>query len=179
MSAVTLDAEYCRRLLPPRDPDGHKYTFGRVTTVCGSLDYAGAAYLASLAAARGGAGLVVMAVPASLRSALAARLPEAVLVGLPESADGAVNVDEALGAITEREPDALVIGPGLAETDKYAALVHALISQASPCVVDASGLNMLAKSDDWWERVGGDLVLTPHPGEFERLTGIEAGARRR
>ena len=176
MSAVRLDAEYCRGLLPPRDPEGHKFSFGRVVTVCGSLDYAGAAYLTSLAAARGGAGLVAMAVPASLRPALAARLPEAVLVALPEFGEGEVKVDEAIAAITEREPDALVIGPGMKETEDWSALVFKVIAEVvKPIVVDAGALNMLAKTEDWWEHVAGDLVLTPHPGEFERLTGSPVG----
>jgi NAD(P)H-hydrate epimerase len=173
---TTLDADYCRSLLPARDPAGHKFSFGRVVTVCGSLEYAGAAYLTSLAAARGGAGLVAMAVPASLRPALAAKLPEAILLGLPEFAEGEVKVDEALDAIREREPDALVVGPGLKETDDYAALVFKIISQLDfPSVVDAGALNMLAKTDDWWEHTAGPLVVTPHPGEFARLIGWTVG----
>ena len=176
MSAVTLDAEYCRGLLPARDPEGHKFTFGRVVCVCGSLDYAGAAYLSGLAAARGGAGLVAMAVPFSLRPALAARLPEAILVALPEFAEGEVKVDAALEAIIGREPDALVVGPGLKETDDYADLVFKLISQVDlPAVIDAGALNMLAKTEDWWEHATGRLVVTPHAGEFERLTGTPVG----
>jgi len=164
VSADTLDAEYCRPLLPARDPDAHKYTFGRVTTICGSLDYAGAAYLASLGAARGGAGLVAMAVPDSLRSVLAARLPEAVLVGA------------STDAISERKPDALVVGPGLAETDDVRDLVLSILREIDvPKVVDAGALNLLATVDSWWTGLAGDLVLTPHPGEFERLTGSKPG----
>ena len=160
-----LNAEYCRGLLPRRDPDGHKYTFGRVTTICGSMDYAGAAYLASLGAARGGAGLVAMAVPDSLKPILAARLPEAVLVGT------------SLAEITRREPDALVVGPGLEETDEVRELVTAIMRESdAPKVVDAGALNLLAKVDAWWTGLAGDLVLTPHPGEFERLTGAKPGS---
>ncbi len=177
MSAVTLDAEYCRSLLPQRDPDGHKFSVGRVFTVCGSLDYAGAAYLTSLAAARGGAGLVAMAVPSSLRPALAARLPEAVLLGLAEFAEGEVKVDEAVETISGRRPDALVVGPGLKETDDYADLVFRIVSQVElPIVIDAGGLNMLASTEAWWDHRTRRLVLTPHPGEFERLTGSPVGA---
>jgi NAD(P)H-hydrate epimerase len=172
-----LEAEYARRLLPARDPEGHKFSFGRVVTVCGSLDYAGAAFLTSLAAIRGGAGLVAMAVPETLRPALAARLPEAILVGLPEFAEGQVKVDAAVEAITDREPDALVVGPGLKETDDYSALVFKIVSQvALPTVIDAGALNMLAKTEDWWSHAVGELILTPHAGEFARLTGDPVGA---
>lgn len=142
-------------------------------TVTGSLDYAGAAYLAALGAARAGAGLVAMAVPASLRAALAGRLPEAILVGLPEAGEGNVDVDGALQELSVREADALVIGPGLPETPHYADLVLRLLSaDGPPAVVDAGGLNMLSRSGEWWPRVARQLVLTPHAGEFERLTGI-------
>jgi hydroxyethylthiazole kinase-like uncharacterized protein yjeF len=165
VSAVTLDAEYCRALLPPRDPEGHKYTFGRVTTVCGSLDYAGAAYLASLGAARGGAGLVAMAVPDALRTALAAKLPEAILI------------TASLDSIAERTPDSLVIGPGLQESDDVRELVLALIGRIeAPKVVDAGALSILSRVDDWWSGVVGEIVLTPHPGEFELLSGAKPGS---
>jgi NAD(P)H-hydrate epimerase len=176
-AAATLDAAYCRDLLPRRDPEGHKFTFGRVVAVCGSLEYAGAAYLAALGAARGGAGLVAMAVPVSLRQALAGRLPEAVLVGLPETAEGEVDVAGALARLAEREADALVVGPGLKETAEYRELVLSLLRQAgSPAVVDAGALNMLAGSRGWEASTDRDLVLTPHPGEFARLTGTDVGA---
>ena len=175
-AVLELDDRYCSSLLPRRDPSGHKFSFGRVVTVCGSLDYAGAAYLASLGAARAGAGLVAMAVPASLRPTLAARLPEAILVPLGEFAEGEVRVDDAVAAITAREPSVLVIGPGLNETDDYSALVFALISQFEvPAVLDAGALNMLSSTEEWWERTAGNLVLTPHPGEFARLTGEKVG----
>lgn len=173
---IALGAEYARRLLPDRDPEGHKFSFGRVVTVCGSLDYAGAAYLTSLAAIRGGAGLVAMAVPASIRPALAARLPEAILLGLPEFAEGQVKVDEAVRAITDREPDTLVVGPGLSETDDYSALVFRIVSQMpQPTVIDAGALNMLARTEDWSDHAVGELILTPHAGEFARLTGHAVG----
>ena len=173
---VRLDAAYCRRLLPRRDPSAHKFTFGRVVLVCGSLDYAGAAYLAALAAARGGAGLVAMAVPVALRPALAARLPEAILIGLPETRAGTVDAARAVEAINAREPDALVVGPGLSETDEYRDLVLALLTELGPpAVVDAGALNMLSLTDEWWELGGRNLILTPHAGEFARLTGSPVG----
>lgn len=171
-----LDAEYCSRLVPRRDPGSHKFDFGRVVTVAGSFDYAGAAYLAALGAARAGAGLVAMAVPMSLRPVFAARLPEAVLVALPELADARVDVPGALAAIGGREPDALVIGPGLKETADFSDLVIRLLaSDGPPAVADAGALNMLARSGDSWAIGGRARVLTPHAGEFARLTGSPVG----
>jgi NAD(P)H-hydrate epimerase len=91
-------------------------------------------------------------------------LPEAVLVGA------------SLEAIKKREPDALVVGPGLEETDQVRDLVLAVIRTIdAPKVVDAGALNLVATVDSWWTGLAGELVLTPHPGEFERLTGERPG----
>jgi NAD(P)H-hydrate epimerase len=176
-ATVRLNADYCAGLVPRRDPDAHKYDFGRVVTVTGSLEFAGAAYLAALGAARAGAGLVAMAVPVSLRPVFAGRLPEAILVALPETDDGRIDVSQAIDALGEREPDALVLGPGLHETPDYTELVLRLLATGGPpTTVDAGALNMLAQSGEWWKSVSRKIVLTPHAGEFERLTGTQIGA---
>ena len=175
-AVLRLDEAYCSRLLPARDPTGHKGTFGTVVCVAGSLDYAGAAYMTALAAARGGAGLVAIAVPASLRPIFTGRLPEAILLGLPETEGGTIDHGLSLDEITSLEPGALVIGPGLRESDGYRALINGLVStMGAPAVVDAGALNMLSTSGEWWRQRGRSLVLTPHPGEFGRLTGSPVG----
>ena len=79
-SVVGLDAELCRTLLPHRDPDGNKGTFGTVVCVAGSLEYAGAGILCATSAARGGAGLVALAVPHWLAHVVAGQVPEVVTV---------------------------------------------------------------------------------------------------
>jgi NAD(P)H-hydrate epimerase len=173
---IQLDAEYCRRLLPRRDPEGHKFTFGRVTTIAGSLDFAGAAYLAALGAARGGAGLVAMAVPDSLKRVFAARLPEAVLIGLPQVDGGSIDPDEAFRAILEREPEALVVGPGLKETDDYRRLTTELLTRLTkPAVIDAGAISMFGERPDLARSLKASCVFTPHAGEFARLTGHKPG----
>ena len=175
---IKLDADYCRRLLPRRDPGGHKFDFGRLVIVAGSLDYAGAALMTAMAAVRGGAGLVVIAVPSSLRPVFAGRVPEAILVGLSDDGHGEVQPDMAVSEVlNEREPDALVVGPGLKETAATAALVRGLIAVAAvPAVIDAGALNVLGTTDGWWRDARGSLVLTPHGGEFSRLTGESPGS---
>ncbi len=176
--AAQLDAAHCRRLLPRRPADGHKGTFGTVVCICGSLDYAGAALLSGTAALRGGAGLVALAVPASLQTLFAGRVPELVTLGLPETADGS-DID-AMGSghtLKPLEADALVFGSGIRESDGYAELLAGLLVRPGPpIVVDGGGLNLLTKSGEWWRDVKRPLVLTPHPGEFARLTGREAGS---
>jgi NAD(P)H-hydrate epimerase len=175
---VRLDAEYCSGLLPRRDPGGHKGTFGTLVCVCGSLEYAGAALLCASSAVRGGAGLVALAVPRSLQPVVAGRVPEVVTLALPEAGEPA-DIDPASAghAIKARSPDALVIGPGLPETEGYRELILGLlVREGSPMVIDGGALNLLSSSGDWWTAAVREAVLTPHPGEFARLTGSAVGA---
>lgn len=173
--AELLDARSVAALLPARDPAGHKFSFGLVIAVAGSLDYAGAAYMTALGAARAGAGMVALAVPEPLRPVFAGRLPEAVVLGLPAAGDD-IDAPAAAVAIAEREPAAIVFGPGLHESAGYGELLRSLLETSTvPIVVDAGGLNMLTHAGDWWSATGAPCVLTPHPGEFARLTGAAAG----
>jgi NAD(P)H-hydrate epimerase len=177
-SVATLDEASASRLLPIRDPNGHKGTFGTLLCICGSLDYAGAALLSTLSGARGGAGLVALAVPASLQQLFSGRIPEVVTMGLPETADGTdVDSERSLIAVQGREAEALLIGPGLRESEGYRWLLIGLLQeQGVPMVVDGGALNLLARTDQWWKSVLRACVLTPHPGEFGRLTDDAVGS---
>lgn len=175
-STQTLDAAAAVDLIPSRDPRSHKGTYGTVVVVAGSLDYAGAALLCSLAATRAGAGLVCLAVPAALQPIVAGRVPEAITMALPETAPMEVAPEKAAERIAEREADALIVGPGLAATDGNAELVRKLVaSPGPPLVADAEALNVLSVTADWWVAVQRTLVVTPHPGEFARLDGRPVG----
>jgi hydroxyethylthiazole kinase-like uncharacterized protein yjeF len=175
---MLLDDAGCARLLPPRPRDAHKGTFGTLACVCGSLDYAGAALLCAMSAARAGTGLVALAVPRSLQPLFAGRVREAITVALPET-EAAADIDPAGAghALKERGPDALVIGPGLRESDGYRELLLGLLARPGPpLVIDGSALNMLSRSGEWWRKVHRACVLTPHPGEFARITGAPVSA---
>ncbi len=191
-----VDAGRVRALLPPRPADAHKGTFGTVLVVAGSVNYTGAALLAGQAAYRVGAGLVTLAVPAPLHTALAGRFPEATWVLLPHElgviAEGAVDVlRESLG-----RAKALLVGPGFGLEETTARFMARLLggvpqkggavgfvptAQAHqeqtlplpPLVVDADGLKLLARVPAWPERLPGPAVLTPHPGEMSVLTGLD------
>lgn len=175
---MALDAATCAALLPKRPADGHKGSFGTVLCVCGSLDYAGAALLCGLGAARAGAGLVALAVPAALQPVLAGRVPELVTLALPEQPAGrGADSLEAAALIESKTPDALVIGPGMAENEGNRELVLRLLAASGvPVVLDGGALNLLARSGRWWAANNRDCVLTPHPGEFARIMGTPAGA---
>ncbi|MEP7379664.1 MAG: NAD(P)H-hydrate dehydratase [Chloroflexota bacterium] len=168
---MLLDAATCAALLPNRPLDGHKGTFGTLVCVCGSLDYAGAALLCGLGAARAGVGLVTLAVPNSLHPVLAGRVPELVTLGLPETA-GDIDARDSGHALKDSAPDAFVIGCGMRESDGYRELTLGLIArQGPPMVIDGGALTLLSRSAKWWVSAQRACVLTPHPGEFQRLMG--------
>ena len=171
-------AELARELLPPRPLDGHKGTFGKVLVVAGSAHYWGAPLLCGRGAYRAGAGLVALAVPEVVRPIAAAQLPEATYPSVPDaenfSADGARFIEQILP-----DYDALLVGPGLgAETTDFMETLLVTGQSFPPLVVDADGLNSLARKDDWAQRLPPSAVLTPHPGEMARLLGAELSTLR-
>lgn len=172
--------------LPERPTVSHKGTFGHTLVVAGSGRYVGAACLASEAAARVGSGLVTLASPQCIYPQLAAKLTEAIQHPVLSDVEGRFHVDAA-PAIREAVAvcSAMVLGcgfgssPGLVELVKQVLLQHP--QPSIPVVVDADGLNNLAKIDRWWESISYPMVLTPHPGEMSTLAGIpvsEVQARR-
>jgi ADP-dependent NAD(P)H-hydrate dehydratase / NAD(P)H-hydrate epimerase len=175
---LLLDDTTVAQWLPAREPRGHKGSNGTLVCVCGSLDYAGAALLSSSAAARVGTGLVALAIPASLQPVFAGRVPEVITIGLTatDGTDGPDGPDidaQAAGhAFKLRDPSAIVFGCGIRETSGYSELLLGLlVRNGPPMVVDGGGLNLLASATEWWTGARRECVLTPHPGEFARLTG--------
>ncbi len=158
--------------IPPRPPESHKGTFGRVLIASGSRGMAGAAVLASRAALRAGAGLVTAVVPESLSAVLAVGVPEATQWLLPEvDGDESKLLAETLDAPGSRRFDAVAVGPGLGTGPTTDALVAWVLKQAIPQVVDADALNAIAGSGGVDAKPAEPRVWTPHPGEFLRLTG--------
>jgi hydroxyethylthiazole kinase-like uncharacterized protein yjeF len=182
---VTLEvvtAQMVRAWLPPRPLDAHKGTFGKALIVAGSADYTGAAYLAGAAATRAGAGLVTLALPAVIHTAIAARLAEATYLLLPYERELGVIAAEAAPVVGERlgEYDTLLVGPGLGHARQTRIFVEALLADTSKrtfsLVIDADGLNILAGMEDWPSRLPPFSILTPHPGEMARLIQCATGA---
>lgn len=168
---VILTAEWVAERLPARPTHAHKGTFGKVLVVAGSLEFAGAALLAGLGAARSGAGLVRLALPESVGMAVLGRIPEVTTLLLAEEAPGIVSPGGWRQAATAAsQADALVIGPGLGRHQATLRRTRELISQVRrPTVVDADALVALSEQERWWKSVRASLVLTPHPVEFARL----------
>src|SRR5688572_18658224 len=149
--------------LPPRPNHGHKGMFGRVLVVGGSDEMIGAPTLAGTAALRMGAGLVQIAVPKTILGACLQITPE--LIGLSL---GKIGKDGLLSAA--ESADALVVGPGMGQSPESQERLDRLIRMDKPMVLDADGLNLLAKEKKWPAGVfKAKAVLTPHPGEMARL----------
>jgi ADP-dependent NAD(P)H-hydrate dehydratase len=159
--------------LPQRATDSHKGHFGLALVVGGSRGMSGAVALAGMAALRGGAGLVRLAVPEMCLDTVAAFEPSYMTVGLPHDAAGRIAL-AAQDDITQLATAATVVacGPGLGRSPGLDTLVSRLYATLpNPMVLDADGLNALAAQPEVLARPGGPRILTPHPGEFARLVG--------
>ena len=164
--------------LPDRDENAHKGDFGRVLLLCGSVGFTGAAALAARGALRCGAGLVYLGVPESIYAIEAVKLDEPVVFPLPQ--EGGKLSMEAIAPILSRlsAMDAVLVGPGLGQSQGVFQVVKAVLEQfAGPVVLDADGINVMAAHKDILRGRTAPLILTPHPGEFARLGGTAQGDR--
>ncbi|MBK9926613.1 MAG: NAD(P)H-hydrate dehydratase [Anaerolineales bacterium] len=191
--------DFVASLLPERPLESHKGTFGTALIAAGSVNYTGAAVLAGEAAYRSGAGLVTLAVPAPLQTALAGQIPEATWVLLPHEKGGISSLAAEVLAKNFEHASVLLIGPGLGMEDSTKDFVKNLLDvknivkkkapsigfvhtevekkddveiKLPPMVVDADGLKLLAQVKDWYKKLPADAILTPHPGEMSVLTGL-------
>lgn len=175
---MILNHDTVLNILPDRTETAHKGDFGRVLLLCGSRGYTGAAYLAAMGALRSGAGLVYLGVPESIYAIEAVKLNEAIVFPLPEH-NGKLSV-EALPEILEKlsQMDAVVMGPGLGQSEDVKAVVTAVLRNAQcPVVLDADGINVMAVHKDILRGRTSPTILTPHPGEFYRLGGDPTSRR--
>ncbi|MBN1200302.1 MAG: NAD(P)H-hydrate dehydratase [Anaerolineae bacterium] len=198
---ILVDAAEVGARLPERPANSHKGTFGKAMITAGSLNYIGAAYLAAGGAYRVGAGLVTVAAPQIIVPTLAGMLPEATWILLPHNM-GVLN-EAAVRVLRDEIDDysALLLGPGFGQEDVTAEFLRELLlpkeeirhsraigfvplaqdeagmqsprANLPPLVIDADGLNLLAGMDDWQALVPPNTILTPHPGEFARLAGMD------
>jgi len=202
IKSEVADADLVAGILPLRPLDAHKGTFGTALIAAGSTSYTGAALLAGKAAYRAGAGLVTMAIPAMLHATLAGQFPEATWALLPhERGVIARDAAETIRKQFERAT-ALLLGPGFGTEDTTRDFLQDLLigkggvkknsarigflqvegetageaknRSLPPVVVDADGLRLLAKLEEWQKLLPVSAILTPHPGEMAALTGLPA-----
>ncbi|MCW5316641.1 NAD(P)H-hydrate dehydratase [Nostoc sp. KVJ3] len=178
VEAVLKDAPRIKRITPamalatlplPRPPVTHKYQEGHLLLICGSQRYAGGAILTGLGARASGVGMLSIAVPESLKSLLVSHLPEALIVGCPETESGAIAHLQLPENTDLSSFNAIACGPGL--TRDATPIVQEVIKSDRPLILDADGLNILAQMGAiaTLKKRLAVTVLTPHTGEFQRL----------
>ena len=171
-------------MLKPLPPNAGKEQRGRVLVVGGSMRYPGAVVLAARAAARCGAGVVTVASARSVVDAIAGQDPNLTFFPLAEAQPGVVATASAaqLVAVLGERVKAMLLGPGLSHATGTDEFVGAMLRNArgTPTVVDADGLNALARTEEWIKLLPPKCVLTPHDGEAARLAGrvVPAGSGR-
>ncbi|MEI7686126.1 MAG: NAD(P)H-hydrate dehydratase [Planctomycetota bacterium] len=159
---------------PHRPLDSNKGTFGRALIIAGSRGMSGAALLAAKSCLRGGAGLVKIACPSDTQAIIAAGEPCAMTVPLPQTDAGVFANDAFASWLTlQAASDVVALGPGLGRGVSIDVMVASFIAQRTkPMVLDADGLNAMVGQDAAWRKSATPIVITPHPGEFARLTGL-------
>jgi len=170
-----LLSESVAEILAPRYEDTNKGTYGHLLILAGSPGKSGAASLAALGAQRSGTGLVTVGIPKSLNPIMEQKTTEAMTEPLPETdieTLGAVSVKRAIEIMKGRKT-ALAIGPGISTTQETSEFLYQIIRNSDlPMVIDADALTLVAKNPKILNEAKAPIVLTPHPGEMSRLTGM-------
>ncbi len=161
--------------LPERDNDAHKVAVGRTLIIAGSRGMTGAGVLSSMAALRGGAGLVTWAVPAVLADIAEIKCTEVITWPIPSTESGQASIDSR-DHLSEasHESDAVVLGPGMGVTGETGELLRLLIPEIhAPLLLDAGALTAIGTNIKPITKRRHPTVLTPHVGEMARLTGLK------
>ena len=161
-----LESDQAAKILKKRKIFAHKGSFGHGLLLSGSKGKIGAAQLGARGALRAGAGLVTVHLPQSAGSMLQIALPEAMS-----------SFDQGEDCLTElpelKRYSAIAAGPGIGTTKQTQTVIRELVEKvAVPLVLDADALNMLAENPGWIKLLPADTILTPHPAEFDRLSGL-------
>lgn len=172
MDVRYLDNEFVSSKLPERPLESHKGVFGRSLLLCGSRGYTGAAALSAMGALRSGAGLVYLGVPECIYDIEAVKLNEAIVLPLRDK-EGMLSADsmEDINILLQKM-DCVLIGPGLGQSaGTFEVVMSVLKSFNKPVILDADGINLISRHKDILRGRTSPTILTPHEGEFCRLTG--------
>lgn len=172
--ATFVDGRILRGFHRMRRPDAHKGMFGDCAVIAGSRGKVGAAVMATLAALKVGAGLVTLVVPESLSQVAAGRLTEAMTYPVDDERKGFFTT-ASFEAVKDfaADKDVIIMGPGLGNAEETMAFARRLYTEVDkPFVIDADGINAFEGHRHLLKERKGKAVLTPHPGEFGRLTGM-------
>jgi len=169
-------------MLTPREPTAHKGKFGHALLIGGATGMTGAIAIAGMACLRTGAGLVTLAVPQNSHAIVASLDPNYMTLPLPCDASGRlISVAKSVLSDHLKRASCVAIGPGLGRSEASDEIVTDLFENfEGPMILDADGLNALSESETWKQKCRPNdalRILTPHPGEWERLSGVSAKDR--
>lgn len=170
---ITIDFDYLKKTIKPRPYNSHKGSVGTLFSICGSYGMAGAQMLCLNGALRSGVGMMKTAVIESIYPIVASNIREAVYTPF-KGEDGKFSYKdiERLTDIAESS-NATLIGCGMGVNDDTDKIVcHFVQKYDKPLLLDADGINCISKHIHLLSRKTCDIVLTPHPGEMSRLTGL-------
>ncbi|MGB3368789.1 MAG: NAD(P)H-hydrate dehydratase, partial [Acidaminobacteraceae bacterium] len=164
--------DFAKSLMPSREKDSHKGNYGKANVIAGSSGLTGAAILTCRSALRSGLGLLKLYIPESLNILITTSVPEAVTVPLQEMRKGIIGINHINRIIEDaNQVNVLAIGPGCGNTSELSETIRRVLLEVErPVVIDADGLNALAKNVRWLSEKKAKIVLTPHPGEMSRLS---------
>ena len=169
-----LDFPWALEERPRRSHTGHKGENGRLLLVAGSRLYPGAALLAAAAALGSGVGYVRLASVEKVLAAAAVRSPEAIHLPCRETPEGALSRESVPALLAAAEgSDAVALGCGMTPGPDTLAIVEALLGQGKPLLLDADALNVLAGRTELLKKAACPVLITPHPGEYARLAGLD------
>ena len=172
MKYITED--FVKAYLPKRPDDANKGTMGTLLNISGSYAMAGACALSALSALRSGVGLLKVALPYSIYPIVASTVYEAVFMPLADSDSGTVDNNSLDFLIdTARKSSAVMLGCGLKLCDETIDFVKSFVTACNtPMLIDADGINAISLNIDVLKDSTADIVITPHPKEMSRLTGL-------
>lgn len=171
----SMTAGEIKSLLPKRSLNSNKGNFGKLLIIAGSKLMPGAAALSTGAALRSGAGLVTLGCHEDVYHCVASHYKEATYVPINYSEGGTVLLSDNLKIINEKikSADAIIFGPGVGISKETNQELEKILAQAEcPVIIDADGLNILSQKKDLVPKSKAEVILTPHPGEMSRLTGL-------
>lgn len=172
LSSVTHDM--IKKVIPKRQRNTHKGVYGKASIIAGSFGMTGAAILCGKSALRSGVGLLKLIIPESLHTIITTSVPEAVTVPLAETRRGVFGINQVEKLVNTCEgADVIAVGPGCGQNAEMNEILRHLITLVDkPVIIDADGLNTLAKHVDVLRNKVNDVIITPHPGEMSRLTNL-------
>lgn len=177
--------EYCRierndlaGFPPKRELDAHKGTFGTVLVISGSSSMRGAAAFSVLGALKSGAGVVRLATVGKCIDTVSVLAPEATFIELESDSNGFMRFDEKTKEVlyeAVKNADSVVIGSGMGVTDDTMEIVRFVVQNAeTPVIIDADGINCIAKDIEILTGKKSEVIITPHPGEMARLLNCDS-----